>query len=230
MNIHFDINATSQTEWYDVRCDELPGQELGYIYLCAGYGGSYCYTIKTQSEYKRHRGALRSRLFKTLDEAKQAATATVARRLKQERDAEPVKHGCGHYYKCGPRWYYVYVGSKGEALCYPQPAASKKDALAKLQALPLWVKHPVDVVEGVVRWKSNGSVPPADCREKLLAEGVRFDEAKSAAADKADLDALLAEYRSRPRDDSPEAQFERRAAFGPGQVIVDVLSGHRYTT
>jgi hypothetical protein len=227
VNIHFDINTTSQTEWHDVRCDELPGQELGYIRLLAC--GSYCYTIKARKLYGG-RGGLRSRLFKTLDEAKQAATATVARRLKQERDAEFVKHGCGRYYKIGPRWYYAYLDSKGEALCYPQPAASKKDALAKLQAVPLWVQHPVDVVDGVVRWNSNGSVPPADCRAKLQAEGVRFDEAKSAAADKADLEALVADYRSRPRDDSPEAQFERLAAFGPGQTIVDVLSGHRYET
>ena len=34
----------------------------------------------------------------------------------------------------------------------------------------------------------------------------------------------------RSLQDSAEAAFERRAAFGPGQTVVDVLTGTRYRT
>lgn len=86
------------------------------------------------------------------------------------------------------------------------------------------------VTDGVVRWKSNGNVPPADCLDALAAAGLVFDRQKTDEASQEDLRRLFEEARSRPRDDSPEAQFERLAAFGPGQEIVDVLTGHRYRT
>lgn len=226
MNIHFDHKpATASTvECWNVYCD---GKPFGFIH-CNGAG--WCYQTESFNAYARrkNRTSRRARLCESLDDAKAAAVAYVTRKLKQASDEQPVQHGCGEYRKYGPRWYYTYLDDAGQPLCSPQPAASKKQAIERLKAVPLWVK--ADVVEGVVRWKVNGSVPPADCRERLRAEGVQFDEAKSAAADKADFEALVAEYRSRPRDDSPEAQFERRAAFGAGQVIVDVISGHRYET
>jgi hypothetical protein len=84
------------------------------------------------------------------------------------------------------------------------------------------------VVEGVLRWKSNGRVPPADCVQDFLAAGCQgFDVAKSTAARDADLTAFVAEYKRNQRPASAEELFEMRAAFGPGAVVVDVLSGRR---
>ena len=86
------------------------------------------------------------------------------------------------------------------------------------------------VTDGVVRWKSNGNVPPSDCLDDLSSAGLKFDRQKTDQAAGDDLQRLFEEARKWPRNDSPEAQFERLAAFGPGQEIVDVLTGHRYRT
>jgi hypothetical protein len=88
----------------------------------------------------------------------------------------------------------------------------------------------VDVTDGVVRWQSNGRVPFADKLVELAGQGLVFDLERSIAARKADDQAFLAQARLLPRDDSSEAQFERRAAFGPGQAVVDVITGHTYQT
>lgn len=88
----------------------------------------------------------------------------------------------------------------------------------------------VDVTDGVVRWKSNGRVPFTDKLVELAGQGLVFSLARSVEARKADDQAFLAQARLLPRDDSSEAQFERRAAFGPGQAVVDVITGHTYQT
>ena len=86
------------------------------------------------------------------------------------------------------------------------------------------------VTDGVCRWRSNGNVPPADCLYALAAAGLVFDRQKTDEARQEDIRRLFEAARSWPRNDSPEAQAERLAAFGPGQEIVDVLTGHRYRT
>jgi hypothetical protein len=88
----------------------------------------------------------------------------------------------------------------------------------------------VEVTDGVVRWKSNGRVPFPDKLTDLYFRGLDFDFQRSVEARRADDQAFLAQARLLPRDDSGEAQFERRAAFGAGQTVVDVITGHTYQT
>jgi len=82
--------------------------------------------------------------------------------------------------------------------------------------------------DGVLRWNSNGRVPPADCVQDFLDAGCQgFDVAKSTEARNADLIAFVQEYKRNQRPATGEELAEMRAAFGPGAVVVDVLSGRR---
>jgi hypothetical protein len=49
----------------------------------------------------------------------------------------------------------------------------------------------------------------------------------SVAAREADDDKFFAEYRKNQRPLSGEELFEMRAAFGPGETVVDVISGRK---
>lgn len=83
------------------------------------------------------------------------------------------------------------------------------------------------VTDGIVRWNSNGNVPPADCLDLLAFLGFisEADVAASATVRDGETAAFLAEYRRNSRPLTGEALAEARAAFGPGEVIVDVISG-----
>jgi hypothetical protein len=94
----------------------------------------------------------------------------------------------------------------------------------------VWPGFLVDVTDGVVRWKTSGAVPFPDKLAEFKAKGLEFDLERSIEARQADDRAFLAQARLLPRDDSHEAQFERRAAFGPGQTVINVITGHKYQT
>ena len=89
---------------------------------------------------------------------------------------------------------------------------------------------------GVLRWKSNDQVPPADVVE-LAAYVLNSDVAKpvnvancTKARDK-DTQKVLAEYRrNRPNGPSAEERAEARAAMGPGVEMVDVITGYKWRT
>lgn len=84
---------------------------------------------------------------------------------------------------------------------------------------------------GVVRWSSNEQVPPME----VLALWHYLDKPFSLEASRQqydeDLNVMLDDYRAR-RADGPtdEERFEARAAHGPGVELVDVITGHRWTT
>lgn len=88
-----------------------------------------------------------------------------------------------------------------------------------------------DEHDKVLRWKSNGSVPPKDCVAHWQYLGLvctntvlHCDEVR-----KREQTAFLAEYVKHQRNNPPsdEELFEMRAAFGEGETVVDVLSGRR---
>lgn len=81
--------------------------------------------------------------------------------------------------------------------------------------------------DGVVRWNSNGSVPPQDILDFWAHLQKPFDLARSAAVRSEELDKFLAEYRANARPPSDEELHEMRAAFGPGEVVVNVITGQR---
>lgn len=84
--------------------------------------------------------------------------------------------------------------------------------------------------DGIIRWNSNGSVPPADCVRLAAYIGLPVDEAACAAVRGAELAAFLAEYRRTRAAPSAEERAEARAEHGPGVELVAVLSGRRFTT
>jgi len=82
--------------------------------------------------------------------------------------------------------------------------------------------------DGVYRWISNGAVIPLDVLEEA---GYEITEAHRAARDR-DVDEAIAAYRkaraSMTDEERAEELAEMRAAFGPGETVVDVLSGERF--
>jgi hypothetical protein len=85
------------------------------------------------------------------------------------------------------------------------------------------------MVDGVVRWKSNGEVPP---QEVLDANRDRIPPVvmeKSIKVREQETEAFLREYRKQNlnRKPSHEELMEMRAAFGPGTTVVDVITGRK---
>lgn len=141
MNIHFDHEPAtrSTSEVYRVRCDELPGESLGLIFEYF-QGQTYVYQTESWSPYARRRNkrSRRSRSFASLDDAKAAAVAYVARKVKQARDEQPVQYGHGRYFKIRARWFYIHDFEAAGQHPSPQPARSKKEAKERLLSVPSW--------------------------------------------------------------------------------------------
>jgi len=81
---------------------------------------------------------------------------------------------------------------------------------------------------GVLRWTSNGHVPPQDCLEDFREAGLgSFDmEASKRVRDRETM-AFLAEYKAADTGHTDEELCEMRAAFGEGVTIVNVVTGRR---
>ena len=87
------------------------------------------------------------------------------------------------------------------------------------------------VTAGVVRWKSNRAVPPADILAQWAGLKLPFDLARSTEAQELDTAAFVKEYRKRaPRRASAEERYEMRAAFGRGAKVVNVITGRMTRT
>jgi len=82
---------------------------------------------------------------------------------------------------------------------------------------------------GIVRWESNGRIPPTDCLEQWGNLTLDFDYVGSVLAGKEETRAALAAYRANPPELSDEARFEMRAAFGMGTTVIDIITGRRTT-
>jgi hypothetical protein len=82
--------------------------------------------------------------------------------------------------------------------------------------------------DGIGRWLNNGHAIPDDCAAMFaafdLAPGLNL--AATEAANQAENAAALAAYRAaQPAEASAEEIADMTAAFGPGETVVDVLSG-----
>jgi len=87
-----------------------------------------------------------------------------------------------------------------------------------------------DNANGVYRWKSNDRIPPADV--VFLDTLPKFNQERMNSLRAQETAAFLAEYREAMKNHVPSAeeQFEMRAAFGPGETVVNVITGQRYHT
>lgn len=82
----------------------------------------------------------------------------------------------------------------------------------------------------VYRWASNGRVPPADAiRDYKIDQLPGFDKAAHDAERDAEITEALEAYRSYRENQgySDEEMYEMSAAFGPGVMVVDVITGKR---
>lgn len=80
---------------------------------------------------------------------------------------------------------------------------------------------------GVVRWVSNGAVPPVDVLEAWAVLCLPFDLGASTRARKDEVSRFLDTYRHNPPPVTAEMRAEMRASFGPGAKVVDVITGLR---
>lgn len=86
------------------------------------------------------------------------------------------------------------------------------------------------LIDGVVRWVSNGSVPPDEILEKVFRMHPEMNYKKCKEARDADLKGFLANYRKNYKGPSDETRAEARAAFGPNHEITNIITGHKWRT
>jgi hypothetical protein len=88
------------------------------------------------------------------------------------------------------------------------------------------------LVDNVPHWKTGNRIPPKDILEFWHYCGLPFDFEKATIEREAETDRFLTEYRARMANYVPsdEEAFEMRAAFGPGEIVVNVITGQRFST
>ncbi|MEB8638244.1 hypothetical protein P4H32_31920 [Bacillus cereus] len=99
----------------------------------------------------------------------------------------------------------------------------------RTEAVRLAAKFETDayVENGIVRWKSNNSVPPTDILEFWAYLKKPFDYQKSLEQRDIEVQESLARYREAMKNHVPseEELYEMRAAFGEGATVVNVITG-----
>jgi len=100
-----------------------------------------------------------------------------------------------------------------------------------VERLLAWIEEGADFTGGVMRWQSNGQVPPADVVAFAAHVGFNVDVEASRSARDEEFHRFAEQYR-KARADGPsdEERCEARATHGPGVEMVDVISGQRWRT
>ncbi|MBQ2856487.1 MAG: hypothetical protein IJE78_05055 [Bacteroidaceae bacterium] len=80
---------------------------------------------------------------------------------------------------------------------------------------------------GGAYWRSSGHYLPADCVEKLMYTDFEFDPDATDAGRAAETQKAFEDYRRKYIRPSKEDLAEMRSAFGPGETVVDVLTGNK---
>lgn len=105
----------------------------------------------------------------------------------------------------------------------------------KADAEKMIVKIKTDTVlkSGILRW-TMGNLVPQEIAEFAKHLGVAVDLKKHEAARAKNLDELVKRMKLNEANMSEEARAERdyemRAAFGPGETVVNILTGKTYKT
>lgn len=105
---------------------------------------------------------------------------------------------------------------------YPEDHFFYKEAMRKGDLF-----EDVYVIDGIVRWKSNNSVPPTELLELWQYLNKDFSFEKSLKQQDIENSNFLKQYREQQanRSYSEEELFEMRSAFGTGTKVVDVITG-----
>ncbi len=102
-----------------------------------------------------------------------------------------------------------------------------------------WNQREVAVENGACGWKfDSGEFRPlmADAMQELKDAGLvdQTTVTRTAVAREVHTTAFLKEYRvaqlNRTAEQIAEERWEARAAFGPGETIVNMITGEKYTT
>ena len=87
------------------------------------------------------------------------------------------------------------------------------------------------VEKHIVRWKTNNSVPPVDCLDEMVEQGLITPRAKVLSVIVRDFEVAqsIARYRKQMENHVPSGEelFEMRAAFGEGEEVVNVITGKK---
>jgi len=81
------------------------------------------------------------------------------------------------------------------------------------------------VDDGIVRWKSNGRVPPEDILRLWDHVGKPFEFLASLITQQVETEQFLTSYRRDYAGPSTEDIAEMRNEFGSGATIVNVITG-----
>jgi len=91
----------------------------------------------------------------------------------------------------------------------------------------------VTITDGVVRYTSKGNVPPMDIVDAMCELGLISveDWQETKRVDAIETAEILENYRRRMAERTPEQiaeqEAEMRAAFGPGETVVNIITGQR---
>lgn len=85
------------------------------------------------------------------------------------------------------------------------------------------------VGNGVVRWRSNNQVPPAEVLNYFVQAGKEFDLEKSTQAREKEYEEFIKQYKKNMVAYTPSEEdlAEMRSAFGSGETVVNVITGQR---
>jgi hypothetical protein len=136
--------------------------------------------------------------------------------------------------------YESYTESYGVTLCeLPRPIGAER--ISRVRKLsPYEVEERVRLREkiandtytdeaGCLRWNMGNAVPSWIFEEA----GIEMTATQRAAYE-ADVERVIEGYRAaqaaRTPEEVEEAHAEARAAFGPGETVVNILTGERYVT
>lgn len=86
------------------------------------------------------------------------------------------------------------------------------------------------VYNGIARWKSNGNIPPQDILEFWNFLGFDFDYDATSELRQVEDDEAIQRLKNRYNKLTSEDIHELRGAFGPGQKIVNILTGETFNT
>lgn len=126
----------------------------------------------------------------------------------------------------GMDWPTRVIGERVVHLACASEAEHLTAAAADLEISP----------EGVGRWTASGQVLPGDTAAIMARLGLApgLDQAATATARDAQTAEFVAAYRAALTVRTPEEiarhEHELRAAFGPGETVVDVITGRETTT
>lgn len=104
---------------------------------------------------------------------------------------------------------------------------------AERDAQQIYEKASLDAVveqDGAIKWKSNGCYLMDDACEMLEYKGFPFSREATRQKREIQVDQEIAEYKARRKGQplSDEELYEMRAAFGPGETIVNVITGETH--